>query len=51
MAHAGNVEVPFALAIQVLLAQIAVPAFEQDGEKAEFIFFAQRHGKKLRVFG
>ena len=31
----------FALAIEILLAQIAVPAFEQDGEKAKFVFFAQ----------
>jgi hypothetical protein len=26
-----------------LFAQIAVPAFEQDGEEAKFIFFAQGH--------
>ena len=33
----------FALAIQILLAQIAVPAFEQNGEEAKFVFFAQSH--------
>ena len=42
MAHAGNVKVTFALAIQILLAQIAVPAFEQDREQTQFIFLAER---------
>ena len=46
--HAGNVEMPFALAIQILFAQIAMPAFEQNGEETKFVFFAQRH-RKLRV--
>jgi hypothetical protein len=40
MAHAGDVEMAFALAIQILLAQIPVPALEQDREKAQLIFFA-----------
>jgi hypothetical protein len=40
MAHAGNVEMAFALAIQILLAQIPVPALEQDREKTQLIFFA-----------
>ncbi len=44
MPHAGNVKVTFALAIQILLAQIGVPALEHDLEKAQLIFFAQlRH--------
>jgi hypothetical protein len=30
----------FALAIQILLAQIAVPALEEDREKTQLIFFA-----------
>ena len=41
VAHPGNVKMPFALAIQILLAQIAMPALEQDGQEAQFIFFAQ----------
>ena len=41
VSHPGNVEMPFALAIQILFAQIAVAAFEQEGEEAQFIFFAQ----------
>ncbi len=40
---------PFALAIQILLAQIAMPAFQQDGEETQFIFFAQ-NGHKFRGF-
>ena len=44
MPHSGNVKVAFALAIQILLAQIGMPALEHDREKAQFIFFAQlRH--------
>src|SRR5687767_9998809 len=41
MAHARNVKVPFALPIQVLLAQIPMPAFQEDCEKAQPNFFAQ----------
>ena len=48
VAHAGNVKVPLALAIEILFAQIAVTALEQDGEKAKFVFVAQGHWK-LRV--
>jgi hypothetical protein len=33
-------EVAFALAIQILLAQIRVTALEERGEEAKFVFFA-----------
>ena len=46
--HARNVEMALALAIEILLAQIAMPAFEQNGEETQFFFFAQSH-RKLRV--
>jgi hypothetical protein len=39
VAHSGNVKMPFALAIQILLAQIAMPALEQDREQTQFVFF------------
>jgi hypothetical protein len=39
--HAADVEVSLALAIQVLLAEIAVPALKEDGEEAQLIFFAE----------
>jgi hypothetical protein len=40
----------FALAIQILLAEISVPAFQEEREEAEFIFFAQfGHGQSLMV--
>src|SRR2546423_694651 len=42
VAHSGNVEMSFALAIEILLAQIAVPALEQDREQTQFLFFAER---------
>src|SRR6185437_13032211 len=42
VAHSRNVEMSFALAIQILFAQIAVPALEQDREQTEFLFFAER---------
>ena len=48
VAHSGNMEVSFALAIQILFAQIAMPAFEQDGEEAQFIFFAQNGHREWR---
>jgi hypothetical protein len=31
----------FPLAIEILLAQIAMPALQESGEKAQLIFFAQ----------
>ena len=41
---------PLALAIEILFAQIAVPAFEQNREEAKFVFFAQGHRRlELRV--
>ncbi len=40
--HARNVEVAFALAIQILLAQIRMPALQHRGEKPQLFFFAQR---------
>jgi hypothetical protein len=40
MAHPGNVEMAFALPIQILLAQIPVATLEQDREKTQLIFFA-----------
>lgn len=40
--HPGNVKVTFALAIKILLAQIAVPALEDDREQTQFILFAER---------
>ena len=44
MPHAGNVKMTFALSIQILLAQIGMPALEHDREKAQLIFLAQlRH--------
>ena len=46
--HARNVEMALALAIEILFPQIAVPAFEQNGEETKFFFFAQSH-RKLRV--
>ena len=38
--HPGDVKMTLALAIETLFAQIAVPAFEQNGEEAKFVFFA-----------
>ncbi len=46
--HAGNVEMALALAIEILFPQIAMPAFEQNGEETKFFFFAQSH-RELRV--
>src|SRR5204862_8008652 len=42
MAHPRNVEMSFALAIQILLAQIAVPPLEHAREETKFIFFCKR---------
>ena len=42
--HSGDMKVAFALAIQILLAQIGMPALKHDREKAQLIFLAQlRH--------
>ena len=46
--HARDVEMAFALAIEILFPQIAMPAFEQNGEETKFFFFAQSH-RELRV--
>ena len=44
VAHARDMEMALALAIQVLLAQIRVPALEHDRKKTQFILLAQfRH--------
>ena len=42
MSHAGNVEMSLALAIQILLAQIAVPTLQNRGQQLQLVFFAQR---------
>jgi hypothetical protein len=38
-----------ALAIQILLAQISMPAFQEQSEEAEFIFFAQSGHVRMAV--
>jgi hypothetical protein len=44
MAHSRRVKMAFALPIQILLAQIGMPALEHDREKAQLICFVQlRH--------
>jgi hypothetical protein len=44
MTHSRRVKMAFALPIQILLAQIGMPALEHDREKAQLIFLAQlRH--------
>jgi hypothetical protein len=41
----------FALAIQILLAQIGMAALENRGEKSQLIFFAQGgHGRGISRF-
>jgi threonine synthase len=47
VAHAGHVEVTFALAIEILLAQIAVPALEKRRKKSQFLVFAQLGHKQV----
>ena len=42
MPHAGDVEVAFALTIQILLAQIRMPTLQHRGEEPQLFFFAQR---------
>ena len=36
--HPANVEMPFALSVKVLLAKIAVPAFQNEGQQTQLIF-------------
>src|ERR1051326_4468738 len=46
--HAGDMEVTLALTIQILLAQIPVPALEQDRQKPQFVLPGQfRHRANL----
>ena len=49
MAHAGNVKVALALAVEILLAQIAMPALEQDRKESEFLLLGQRHRQGMAV--
>jgi hypothetical protein len=42
VAHSGNMEMTLALTVEILLAEITMPAFQQQGEEAQLIFFAQR---------
>jgi len=39
--HPGNVKMPFALTVQILLAQISVSAFEDSREEPEFVVFTE----------
>jgi hypothetical protein len=41
VAHARNVKMTFALAIQILFAKIAMPAFQEERKEAQLVFFAQ----------
>ena len=44
VSHAGDMKMAFALAIEILLAKIAMPALEQDGQKSQLILPTQlRH--------
>src|SRR6478735_4317425 len=46
--HAGDMKMTFALAVEMLLAQIAMPALEQDRQKSQFFFPVQfRHRSTL----
>src|ERR1043166_364281 len=38
VSHPADVKMSFALAVKVLLAQIAVPTFQQDCQETQFIF-------------
>ena len=42
VAHAGNMKMALSLPIQILFAQITVPALEDDREQTQFIFFGER---------
>jgi hypothetical protein len=42
VSHPGHMKVPLALTIQVLLAQIGVPALQNRFEETNLIFFAER---------
>ena len=39
--HARNVEMALALTIQILLAQIGVPALQHNCQQSELVFFAK----------
>jgi len=39
MSHPGNVKMTLALAIQVLLAEIAMATLQQDRKQTQFVFF------------
>src|SRR5213592_332437 len=44
--HAGDMKMAFALAIEILLAQIAVPALEQGGQESQLFVPVQfRHSR------
>jgi hypothetical protein len=46
--HAGDMEMAFALAIEILLAQIAMPALKQDGQQSQLFLPVQfRHRPTL----
>src|SRR5205823_4905446 len=48
MPHPGNMKMAFALAIEILLAQITMPALKQDGQKSQLFVSAQfRHRQIL----
>ena len=38
--HSGNMKMSFALAVQILLAQICMPAFKNDRQQSQLIFLA-----------
>src|ERR1051325_6499324 len=42
VAHARHMKMAFALAIEVLLAQIGVPALEHQTKKAQLVFLGER---------
>src|SRR4051794_30724502 len=42
VAHAADVEMSLALAIQILLTEIAMPTLENNREEAKLILFAER---------
>ena len=44
VAHPRNMEVALALAIEILFPQIAMPAFEQNGEETKFFFLLRAIG-------
>src|SRR5256885_15678197 len=47
--HAGDMKMAFPLAIEILLAQITMPALEQDGQKSQLLVPGQfRHRPTLK---